>query len=418
MPRSFLRNQTLRGLGPTTAQLSQFRRRWEGMAKAAQSASHGATQSRHAPGPSRLKPLDAFGKNPGNLLAFAYAPENLPAGAPLVVVLHGCTQDAAGYDAGSGWSTLADRHGFAVLYPQQQAANNPNTCFNWFQPGNIRRGRGEALSIRQMVETMVERHGIDRSRVFVTGLSAGGAMTAAMLATYPDVFAAGAIIAGLPYGCAGNVQEALDSMFQGRERSASEWGEKVRSASSHRGPWPRVSVWHGSADATVKPMNADESVKQWANVHGLDAKPTLRDTVDGFPRAAWVRDGETVLESYTITGMAHGTPLGFTEGTEAVGAAGPYLLDVGISSSERIAAFFGLADAAGPARKAAPAREPAAPAQPKAALPGGLHGEILPPLGGDEPDTQDAPSHAGGIDVQAVIRNALRSAGLLKDDKR
>jgi poly(hydroxyalkanoate) depolymerase family esterase len=116
----------------------------------------------------------------------------------LVVALHGCTQTAADYDHGSGWTRLADRYGFAVLFPEQQRANNPNNCFNWFLPSDTRRSHGEAFSIRQMIERVITDHGVDRRRVFVVGLSAGGAMTSAMLATYPDLFAGGAIIAGLP----------------------------------------------------------------------------------------------------------------------------------------------------------------------------------------------------------------------------
>jgi feruloyl esterase len=145
-------------------------------------------------------------------------------------------QKAASYDFGAGWSTLADRHGFVLLLPEQQRANNANNCFNWFSAGDIERGRGEAMSIRCMVEKMIVDHGIDRRRVFVTGLSAGGAMTSVMLATYPEVFAAGAIIAGLPYGTATNVKEAFESMGQVRARSAREWGDLVRAASPHQGP--------------------------------------------------------------------------------------------------------------------------------------------------------------------------------------
>src|ERR671916_1041135 len=152
--------------------------------------------------PSRLREVTGFGSNPGQLRMLTYIPDNLPASSPLVVVLHGCTQTAAGYDHGAGWSTLADRYGFAVLFPEQQRGNNPKLCFNWFQGEDIQRDGGEPLSIRQMVERMVRDHGIDRSHVFVTGLSAGGAMTAVMLATYPELFAGGAIVAGVPYGCA------------------------------------------------------------------------------------------------------------------------------------------------------------------------------------------------------------------------
>src|SRR5258708_25177266 len=149
----------------------------------------------------------------------------------MVAVLHGCKQTAACYDLGAGWSTLADRYGFVLLLPQQQPANNPNKCFNWFLSRHIDRGKGEAMSIRQMVEAMARDHHIDPGRIFVTGLSAGGAMTSVMLATYPDTFAAGAVIAGLPYRTATNVNEPFESMFKVRPRTAREWGDCGRAAS-------------------------------------------------------------------------------------------------------------------------------------------------------------------------------------------
>ena len=258
-------------------------------------------------------------------------------------MLHGCTQSAAGYDIGAGWSTLAKRFGFALLLPEQQRSNNPNGCFNWFQRGDIERGRGEALSIRQMVEKLVSDQVVDRTRVFVTGLSAGGAMTSVMLATYPDVFAGGAIIAGLPYGAANNVQQAFENMFQCPERPARAWGDLVRDASPHAGPWPRVSVWHGGADVTVVPSNATEIVKQWTDVHGLPVRPSAQAMVDGYPRQTWVnKTGEELIELYTIPHMAHGTPLATGEADYECGAAGPFLLEVGISSSYHIAKFFAL----------------------------------------------------------------------------
>jgi poly(hydroxyalkanoate) depolymerase family esterase len=302
----------------------------------------GATGS--DPASRHLTEIHDFGSNPGALRMFAHVPvPALKKKPPLVVVLHGCAQTAESYDLGVGWSTLADRHGFVVLMPQQQLSNNPNNCFNWFLPGDIERGSGEALSIRQMVDTMITVHGIDRARVFVTGLSAGGAMASVMLATYPELFAGGAVIAGLPYGTAANVNEALESMFHVRARSARAWGDLVRAASQHRGPWPRISVWHGGADSVVKPENANEIVKQWTDVHGLSEAPALTETVDGYPRQVW-RDGagHDVIESYTIAGMAHGAPLSTAAADTHCGAPGAFLLDVGISSSYHIAKFWGL----------------------------------------------------------------------------
>ena len=156
------------------------------------------------PSSSRLQEVADFGTNPGALRMLTYAPDNLPTGSALVVALHGSTQSAAKYDLGAGWSTLADQYGFALLMPEQSRQNNLNGSFNWFQRDDTRRGEGEACSIAQMVEKTVRDRNIDRKRIFVAGLSAGGAMTLVMLATYPDIFAAGAVIAGLPYGGATN----------------------------------------------------------------------------------------------------------------------------------------------------------------------------------------------------------------------
>jgi poly(3-hydroxybutyrate) depolymerase len=172
--------------------LSGSRDRWRKLLRALDRGhARGAGQ-----GSTHLREIFDFGSNPGNLRMFGYRPATLVANPALVVVLHGCTQTAADYDLGAGWSTLAGRYGFALLLPQQQRSNNPNGCFNWFQPEHTRRNQGEPLSIRQMIEKSVVDHGIDRRRIFITGLSAGGAMTSVMLACYPELFAGGAIIAG------------------------------------------------------------------------------------------------------------------------------------------------------------------------------------------------------------------------------
>ena len=292
---------------------------------------------------SPLVEVTRFGSNPGSLRMFAFVPANLQQPRALVVVLHGCGQTAAGYDHGAGWSTLAKHYGFALLLPEQQVSNNANTCFNWFVPEDITRESGEAASIRQMIRRMVDTHGIDPRRVFITGLSAGGAMTTVMLATYPEVFAAGAVIAGLPYGVASNVREALTGMYGGKARSGHELGDLVRKASRHKGKWPRLSVWHGSADRMVNPANADEIVKQWLDLHHLPLEPMSEGMVDGHPRQVWWGgDGETLIESYTITDMAHGTPLGRADNDKHYGSEGAFLIEAGISSSYHIAKFFGL----------------------------------------------------------------------------
>jgi poly(hydroxyalkanoate) depolymerase family esterase len=341
---------------------------------------------------------------------FVYRPATLADNPALVVVLHGCTQTAAGYDLGAGWSKLADRYGFALLLPEQQQSNNPNGCFNWFQPEHSRRNQGEPLSIRQMIEKSVVDHGIDRRQVFVTGLSAGGAMTSIMLACYPEVFAGGAIVAGLPYGAAANVQQAYESMFQSPSRPAREWGDLIRRASSHRGPWPRISVWHGNADKTVIPSNAQEIIKQWTEVHGLPMSPSVKTRVDGFPREVWMNEaGDELIEAYTITDMAHGTPLAIGGAEGACGAPGPFLLPVGISSSYHIAKFFGIAVARAPLERDMVTLSPA-PGR-YAAEESVLEGEVLDK--DEEVIFQQEPMPPLS-EIEAVINRALRAAGLIK----
>ncbi|MBB5208314.1 extracellular catalytic domain type 1 short-chain-length polyhydroxyalkanoate depolymerase [Chiayiivirga flava] len=291
-----------------------------------------------------LSEVTGFGSNPGNLKMFTYIPAGLPANAPVVVALHGCTQSAASYDAETGWQLLADRWKFALVLPQQQNGNNSSACFNWFEAGDIARGQGEALSIKQMVDRTLADHGGDTGRIFVTGLSAGAAMTAAMLATYPDVFDGGAILAGIPYNCGTGTTAAFSCMNPGSDLSPAAWGNKVRAAySSWSGPWPRVSIWHGDADYTVRPANATEAMEQWTNVHGVDQTPDISDTLAGYPHKVYQdANGVARVETVLVTGMGHGTPVDPGTGETQCGTAGAYILDVNICSSYYIGRFWGL----------------------------------------------------------------------------
>ena len=372
---------------------------------------------------SPLVETTGFGSNPGSLRMFSFVPGHLQQPPALVVVLHGCGQAAAGYDLGAGWSTLAKRYGFALLMPEQQMSNNGQACFNWFNPEDTVRDSGEACSIRQMIARMVGDYKIDQRRIFVTGLSAGGAMTSVMLATYPEVFAGGAVIAGLPFGVASNVREALNGMFQSPPRPAGELGDLVRNASNHKGPWPKISVWHGSADRTVNPANANEIVKQWLDVHQLPPTPMSEGTVDGHPRQIWWNaDGETIVESYTITDMAHGTPLGTADNDERYGAQGAFLIEAGISSSYHIASFFGLTEWISQPREVAKLAPAAAAKQGAKVVPVALEAppsapdlsKVLRPLTtvNRRPTPPRQPRRA--IDVGAVITRALTAAGLMK----
>ena len=341
-------------------------------------------------GPGRLLEVAAFGHNPGELRMLVHAPDRLAHPRSLVVVLHGCTQSAEGYAAGAGWLELADRLGFVLLCPEQVRANNPQLCFNWFQPSDTQRGGGEAASIRAMIEQAIGDHGVDRKRVFITGLSAGGAMANAMLATYPEVFSAGAIIAGLPYGAADNVSAALLAMKAPNPRSPKAWGDAVREASAHEGPWPKVSIWHGDEDRTVTPGAALALANQWADVHGVGEWGVETSSHQPGRRCTRWRSarGETVVDLHRIAAMGHGAPLD-TAAADGCGTLGPFLLEAGVSSSLEIARSWGL-EGAGELH---------------------VHGNATRP-----PPPSPSPLAAGTLEGQAakLITDTLRQAGLLR----
>ncbi len=340
-----------------------------------------------APTRSILKKLDHFGGNPGDLAAWCHVPEHLPAAPALVVVLHGCTQTAAGYDAGSGWSALAEDYGFVVLYPEQNRQNNANLCFNWFSVADTKRDQGEAMSIRQMIASVVAEHRIDERRIYITGLSDGGAMANAMLACYPEVFAGGAIIAGLPYAAASTVPQAFDRMRGQGLPGTGSLQASLRAASRHKGTWPTISVWQGTGDNTVVPENAAAIIAQWRGVHAVPEQPSQVETLDRHLRSVWRDDrGMEAIELYKISGMGHGTPIDTSSG---YGRAAPFMLDVGISSTVQIARTWGLA--ASFERRDHPHTSPSA----------------------ERTVTQQPPS-GGGNSIQSIIENALRSAGLMK----
>ncbi|MFB9464125.1 extracellular catalytic domain type 1 short-chain-length polyhydroxyalkanoate depolymerase [Streptomyces cinereospinus] len=291
-----------------------------------------------------LQEVTGFGSNPGALKMYRYVPDGLPAGRPVVVALHGCTQNASGYGTGSGWLRLADRWGFSVVLPQQQSANNLSSCFNWFQTGDTARGQGEAASLAQMADRQLADVAGDPGRVYVTGLSAGGAMTAVLMAAYPERFAAGGVVAGLPYGCAQAAGSPYVCMYVGAPQTPGQWGDRVRAARpGYSGTWPTLTVLHGTADYTVKPVNMTDLVKQWTDVHGTDQTADVTDTVAGYPHQVFRgADGRAVVETYGLTGMGHGQPVDPGSGAEQCGTAGAYALDVNLCAAYRLGRAWGL----------------------------------------------------------------------------
>lgn len=339
------------GLAETIALLAQGR------------IDHLASASVISDGPGRMTETVGLGSNPGGLRMFSYAPAALPEGAPLVVVLHGCGQSAEAHAASAGWIGAAERYGFSVLAPEQGLSNNINRCFNWFQPGDARRGHGEAASIAEMIGKAIQLHQADGDQVYVTGLSAGGAMAAVMLAAYPELFAGGAVIAGVPFGVTRGVRDALQEMRRPPARPTGLLADLVRGAAPVRRTRPlRLSIWHGDADEMVNIANAQDLVRQWTAVLGLPEAPAKVTRSTRRTRSVWAPlfHGSSV-ELNIVHAFGHGTPLSI-HGEDGLGAVAPFMLEVEISSTNEIARFWGLKPAQQPARAATAA--PAIPQPP------------------------------------------------------
>ena len=294
-----------------------------------------------------LTAVASFGSNPGALSMYKYVPAGLPANRPLVVVLHGCTQTAASMES-AGWNALADQYQFAVLYPEQSTANNPVRCFNWAgeygDTANLTRGQGENQSIISMVDAMHTVHATDNAKVFIVGFSAGGAFVPVMLATWPERFAGGAIMAGIPYRCATSVNAAYSCQSPGSNRTAAEWGDLVRGAYSFTGARPRIQIWQGASDTTVVPLNATELIEQFTNVAGTDATADETEMIGTTAtRTAYKVGSQVVVEAYTVQGMSHAVAVGAEGTTTCPAKAAAYFESKGICSTLRAAKFFGLA---------------------------------------------------------------------------
>jgi len=183
---------------------------------------------------------------------------------PLVVMLHGCTQNPDDFAAGTGMNQRAREQGFFVLYPEQSQDANPSRCWNWFKHNHQKRGSGEPALLASMTQAIMKQHDIDARRVFIAGLSAGGAMAAVVAAAYPEIFAAVGVHSGLPSGAASNVAEALMVMKSG------EGGIVMPGKGRRPGTAPKVAlrpekpvptiVFHGDQDTTVHPRNGEQVI--------------------------------------------------------------------------------------------------------------------------------------------------------------
>lgn len=299
----------------------------------------------HARAP--LVEASGFGSNPGNLRMYHYVPEDLAAGAPLVVVAHGCLGNAQEIAVTSGWLELADRFGIALVFPETSKDNEPWAgCFRTWEAAHQQRDGGEPLSVRQMVAHMQALFPVSKSRTYMSGVSSGGHLTGIMLATYPEVFLAGALQSSFPYRCAMAATDLGPCASAGVERSAAQWGDLVRSARpDYRGVWPRVQIWHGAKDTVIHTPNLERLVAQWTDVHGIDAVADRRDTILSNPRSIHARpDGEIRVEAVTVTALGHAVAVDPGKGPRQCGQVADFAADVDICAAYWISRFFNIAD--------------------------------------------------------------------------
>ncbi|HWB64408.1 MAG TPA: PHB depolymerase family esterase [Chitinophagales bacterium] len=295
-------------------------------------------------------PVKDFGTNPGRLSMYLYVPKDLNKNKkiPLVLVLHGCSQNVLTISMESGWNKLADSLEFIVLYPGQKLLNNPYNCFNWFMGKDNSRNSGEALSIKEMLDYTMQHYTIDSSRVFTYGVSAGAAMSVALLADYPEIFKAGASLAGGAYPGSLGLADALSNMLSPPDKTGAEWAAVVKEQNpNYRGHYPEVIILQGEDDELVKPANAIQLVRQWTYLHHTSEQAC--NTTASFAGNADVTKyiycdttGNTAVVYYQIKNLGHALPVWPGNGIERGGKTGLYTVDKNFHSTYWIAVDFGL----------------------------------------------------------------------------
>ncbi|MEX3954577.1 PHB depolymerase family esterase [Trinickia sp. EG282A] len=249
---------------------------------------------------------------------------------PLVVMLHGCTQNADDFAAGTRMNALAESQPCFVVYPTQSQSANVSKCWNWFKPGDQRRGQGEPSIIAGITQEVIDTYQVDTRRVYVAGLSAGGAMAAVMADTYPELYAAVGVHSGPALGAAHNLPSALAVMNGG-----SAGRSKRRARPAHAAPTPTI-VFHGDADSKVHPCNGDHLIAAFSGGDTMPNSTMHQGQVPGgrsYTRRLFnERDGIATCEQWIV----HGAPHAWSGGS----SAGSYTDVKGPDASKEMLRFF------------------------------------------------------------------------------
>ncbi|AOJ73076.1 MULTISPECIES: extracellular catalytic domain type 1 short-chain-length polyhydroxyalkanoate depolymerase [Burkholderia] len=279
----------------------------------------------------------AFGRFVKHLEYGLYVPPGADTdGLPLLVMLHGCKQDMDQFAQGTRMNLLADRHGFAVIYPEQSLNAHAHGCWHWYDD-TARGGRGEAQAVVALVDTLVTERGFDASRVYAAGLSAGAGLVSLLSLHFPQRFAAVALHSGPAFGDAHSGITAMDVMRRGLHRHPAVVTDALVAPGSHPG-MPALIV-HGDDDRVVAPKNADELAVQFLRLNGLanaEGEPAAVERVETSAADArtidYRRDGESVVRLCRVHGLAHA----WAGGDDSV----PFHSAAGPDASELIWSFF------------------------------------------------------------------------------
>lgn len=289
-----------------------------------------------------------FGTNPGNLKLMLYDPGTITEKAPLVVVLHGCTQVAKTCAEQTGWNKLAKKHQFYVLYPEQLILNNVENCFNWFRPNDQTKDIGEPASIMQMIEYLKKNKHIDTTRIYITGLSAGGAMSTIMLSVFPQVFDKGAVIGGGPYKSAQSSIKGGAAMLGMVSKSPEEWGSLVKEQNpNYKGTYPELLIFHGGMDPVVSSNNANQLIKQWVNINETDYKEDehyerFKNNEDVELTIYKNAQQKNIVHYFRIRGLGHAIAVDTGNCDTQGGKTGLFSVDKDFHSTFWQAYFFGI----------------------------------------------------------------------------
>ncbi|KAI0862520.1 putative Acetylxylan esterase A [Xylaria cubensis] len=264
--------------------------------------------------------VNDFNAVPTKLGMYVYVPPNLKTPAPIIVAVHHCQGSAQQYSGESGLMPLAGQRGFIVIFPNSKSGGG---CFDVASTASLTHdGGGDSQTIANMVKYAVDKYGGDASRVFVTGTSSGAMMTNVLVGAYPDVFKAGSVYSGVPDGCfyvAGSTATQDPPGWNNQcangqlSKTAAQWGDQVRSYyPSFNGTRPRMQIWHGTADSTLRYPNYAETMKQWSNVFGLTtSKDTANTPQSGYTMTIYGEGTATTaqLVGYSANGVGHTVPV-------------------------------------------------------------------------------------------------------------